>query len=128
MHRIFLPVYRFFHSHKALMYIAMGLSFALFLFFGLKVQYEEDIFSLMPSQSVESQLAFSSLGLTDKVYLQLAPPGERLEPEELGELMDELEERLLADDSATGYIDNILAHIDAETGLEALDFVLAAAK
>ena len=124
MHRIFLPVYRFFHSHKALMYIAMGLSFALFLFFGLKVQYEEDIFSLMPSQSVESQLAFSSIGLKDKVYLQLAPTGERLEPEELGELMDELEERLLADDSATGYIDNILAHIDAETGLEALDFVL----
>lgn len=124
MSRIFLPIYRFFHSHKALMYIAMGLSFALFLCFGLKVQYEEDIFSLMPSQSVESQLAFSSIGLKDKVYLQLAPTGEKLEPEELGELMDELEGRLLADDSATGYIDNILARLDAETGLEALDFVL----
>lgn len=106
------------------MYIAMGLSFALFLCFGLKVQYEEDIFSLMPQQSVESQLAFSSIGLKDKVYLQMAPTDGKMEPEELGALMDELEERLLADDSATGYIDNILAHIDAETGLAALDFVL----
>ena len=124
MSRIFLPVYRFFHNHKALMYIAMGLSFVVFLCFGLKVQYEEDIFSLMPQQSVESQLAFSSIGLKDKVYLQMAPTDGKMEPEELGELMDELEERLLADDSATGYIDNILAHIDAETGLAALDFVL----
>ncbi len=68
MSRIFLPIYRFFHSHKALMYIAMGLSFALFLCFGLKVQYEEDIFSLMPSQSVESQLAFSSIGPTARPH------------------------------------------------------------
>lgn len=124
MHRVFLPIYHFFHRHKALMYIAMGLSFALFLCFGLRVKYEEDIFSLMPSQSVESQLAFSSIGLKDKVYLQLAPTGDRLSTDELGELMDELEERLLADDSATGYIDNILVHLDAETGLEVLDFVL----
>ena len=124
MSRIFLPIYRFFHSHKALMYIAMGLSFVVFICFGLRVQYEEDIFSLMPQQSVESQLAFSSIGLKDKVYLQMAPTDGKMEPEELGALMDELEERLLADDSATGYIDNILAHIDAETGLAALDFVL----
>ena len=124
MSRIFLPIYRFFHSHKALMYIAMGLSFVVFICFGLRVQYEEDIFSLMPQQSVESQLAFSSIGLKDKVYLQMAPTDGKMEPEELGDLMDELEERLLADDSSTGYIDNILAHIDAETGLAALDFVL----
>ena len=125
MHRIFLPIFHFFHNHKVLMYVVMAASFVLFAFFGLKLKFEEDIFSLMPQSSVESQLAFSSIGLKDKVYLQLEPT----EPssttcEELGELMDELEDRLMAADSATGYIANILCRIDAETGLNALDFVL----
>ena len=125
MHRIFLPIYHFFHSHKVLMYVVMAVSFALFAFFGLKVKYEEDIFALMPESSVESQLAFGSIGLKDKVYLQIVESGERrVESEELGTLMDELEERLMAADSATGYIANILSRIEAETGLNALDFVL----
>ena len=125
MHRIFLPIFHFFHNHKVLMYVVMAASFVLFAFFGLKLKYEEDIFSLMPESSVESQLAFSSIGLKDKVYLQLEPTDpSSATSEELGELMDELEERLLAADSATGYIANILCRIDAETGLNALDFVL----
>ena len=125
MHRIFLPIYHFFHSHKVLMYVVMAVSFVLFAFFGLKMKYEEDIFSLMPESSVESQLAFSSIGLKDKVYLQLAPTEQcSATNDELCELMDELEERLLSADSATGYISNILTRIDAETGLNALDFVL----
>ena len=121
MHRIFLPIYHFFDRHKTLMYILMAVSFLLFAFFGLKVKYEEDIFALMPDSSVESQLAFGSIGLKDKVYVQVEC-GEQ--SDEGGELVDQFVECLLAADSATGYIANILSRIDAETGLCALDYVL----
>jgi len=121
MHRLFLPIYHFFDRHKTLMYILMVVSFLLFAFFGLKVKYEEDIFALMPETSVESQLAFGSIGLKDKVYVQVECGKRR---EESGELVDQFVERLLAADSATGYIANILSRIDAETGLNALDYVL----
>ena len=71
MEKIFLPLYRYFHSHKALMYAVMVVTFAVFLFFGLKVRYVEDIYALMPEADTESQLAFSSIGLKDKVYLRM---------------------------------------------------------
>ena len=43
MHKVFVPLYRFFHNHKALMYIIMIVSTLAFLFFGLQLHYEEDI-------------------------------------------------------------------------------------
>ena len=122
---MFLRLYRWFRLHKVLMYVVMAVSFVVFLFFGLKVKYEEDIFSLMPESSVESQLAFGSIGLKDKVYLQVCSSEElEVSSEELGILMDEFVERLTAADSSTGYIANILSRMEAETGLAALDFVL----
>ena len=82
------------------MYIVMVLSFALFVLFGLKVEYEEDIFSLMPESSVESQLAFGSIGLKDKVYIQVergVPQSESVDSESeiqrSVELVDEFMER-----------------------------------
>ncbi|MBR4506881.1 MAG: MMPL family transporter [Bacteroidales bacterium] len=121
MHRVFLPIFHFFHHHKVLMYVVMAASFVLFAFFGLKMNYEEDIFSLMPESSVESQFAFGSIGLKDKVYIQVESEDECSAN---WELMDEFVERLQMADSSTGYIANILCRIDAETGLNALDFVL----
>ena len=121
MHRLFLPIYHFFEHHRSLMYILMVGSFVLFALFGLKVKYEEDIFALMPESSVESQLAFGSIGLKDKVYIQVESEGQR---EDKGELVDEFVERLSAADSSTGYIANILSRIDVETGLNAIDYVV----
>ena len=95
-----LKVYRYFHSHKPLMYAIMAVSFLVFVFFGLKIKYEEDISSLLPTSSVESQLAFTSIELKDKIYLQVTSADEPLEPEILVERMDEFTDLLLANDSA----------------------------
>lgn len=119
-----LKVYRFFHSHRLLMYVVMTVSFLVFLYFGLKVKYEEDISSLLPTSSVESQLAFSSIELKDKVYLQVTSADEPLGPEVLAERMDEFTDLLLANDTASGFISNILVRMEPETALNALDFVL----
>ena len=124
MHRIFLPIYRFFNSHKGLMYLVLAVTAAVFLFFGLKVRYEEDLSSLLPTSSVESQLAFSSIELKDKIYLQVTSADEALEPEALGERMDEFTDLLFEKDTASHLISNILVRMEPETAINALEFVL----
>lgn len=124
MHRIFIPLYRFFLSHKALMYIILAFTSLIFVFFGSKVKYEEDISSLLPTSSVESQLAFSSIELKDKIYLQVASANEKLPPEVLGERMDEFTDLLFEKDSANHFISNILVRMEPETAINALEFVL----
>ena len=124
MHRIFLPIYRFFKAHKALMYAIVVATSALFLYFGLQVKYEEDISRLLPSSSVESELAFGSIGLKDKIFIQVTGAGERLSPEELANRTDDFLDLLREKDPDGRFIDNILSEMEAETALTALDFVL----
>ncbi len=124
MHKIFIPIYRFFKNHQRLMYLVMGISFLVFVFFGLQLHYEEDITKLLPTSSVESQLAFGSIGLKDKVFIQVTSSNENLAPEEIAALTDEFMEMLFEKDSATHYISNILYKMEPEMALNALDFVL----
>jgi len=124
MHRIFLPIYRFFKKHKALMYVLMIASSLVFIYFGLKVKYEEDVSRLLPTSSVESELAFSSISLKDKIFVQIAPAAEPLSTADLAARTDEFMEMLMAKDTAGKYIDNILYRMEDETALNALDFVL----
>ena len=124
MHRIFLPIYHYFKEHKALMYIVMAVTALVFIFFGLKVKYEEDLSSLLPTSSVESQLAFTSIELKDKIYLQVTSADEALEPEVLCERMDAFTDLLFEKDSASHFISNILVKMETETAINALEFVL----
>ena len=124
MHKIFLPIYRFFHNHKTLMYLIMAATTMLFLFFGLKLHFEEDISKLLPSSSVESQLAFSSIQLKDKIYIQVTSADEPLPPETLCERTDEFIDLLFEKDSATHFIANVLHKMEPEMAINALDFVL----
>ena len=124
MHKIFVPIYRYFDKHKTLMYLIMALSALVFLIFGLQLKYEEDISRLLPSSSVESQLAFSSIELKDKVYIQVTSADEKLSPEVLCERTDEFIDLLFEKDSTSHYISNVLYKMEPELALNALDFVL----
>ena len=124
MHKIFLPIFRYFEKHKPLMYIILAVTSLVFLFFGMKLKYEEDISKLLPSSSVESQLAFSSIQLKDKIYIQITSADEPLSPEVLIERTDEFAELLFKTDSTGKFISNILYEIEPEMGINALDFVL----
>lgn len=126
MHRIFLPIYRFFREHKALMYILMIGSTLLFAWFGFQLQYEENIVKLLPRSSTDNELAFSEIGLKDKVFLQvtsrdtLAPVGSA----RLAEAMDGYCTLLEKRDSATHYITGILSSFDTDMAMGAMDFAL----
>ena len=106
------------------MYIIMAVTTLVFVFFGLKVKYEEDISSLLPTSSVESQLAFSSIELKDKIYLQITSANDKLTPETLGERMDEFTDLLFERDSSANLISNILVRMEPETAINAMEFVL----
>lgn len=106
------------------MYLVLAVTSLVFLFFGLKLHYEEDISKLLPSSSVESQLAFSSIELKDKIYIQVTSADEPLSPELLGERTDEFVDLLFEKDSSSHLISNILYKMEPEVALNALDFVL----
>ena len=124
MHIIFLPLYHFFRNHKVLMYLIMVVTTLVFLFFGLRLHFEEDISKLLPSSSVESQLAFGSIQLKDKIYIQVTSTDEHLSPDLLAERTDEFIDLLYKKDSTSHYIGNLLYKMEPETAINALDFVL----
>ena len=124
MHKIFVPIYRCLKSNKALMYALLAITSLVFLFFGLQVKYEEDISRLLPSSSVESQLAFSSIQLKDKIYIQVTSADEPLSAEVLTQRTDEFIDLLYKKDSSNHFISNVLYKLEPETALNALDFVL----
>ena len=124
MHIVFLPLYHFFRNHKILMYLIMVVTTLVFLFFGLQLHFEEDISKLLPSSSVESQLAFGSIQLKDKIYIQVTSTDEPLSPDLLAERTDEFIDLLYKKDSTSHYIGNVLYKMEPETAINALDFVL----
>ena len=124
MHKIFLPLYRYFSGHKPLMYIILTVTTLVFLFFGLQLKYEEDISRLLPSSSVESQLAFTSIELKDKIYIQVTSADQPLAPEILCERTDEFIDLLFEKDSSNHFISNVLYKMEPDMAINGLDFVL----
>ena len=127
MDRFFIAIYRFFEKKKSLMYGLLILSSVIFVYFGSKVQYEENIAKLLPQTDVatESGLAFGNLRVKDKIFIQLtSAEDEPIAPETLAEYCDELVERLLEKDTATHYIANILYQIDDDLIINGLDYSL----
>ena len=71
MSRFTLAAYRYLRQHKALLYILMLGSFAIFLALGLQIKYEEDISKLLPSNTIgdSEQLVFDNLKVKDKIFI-----------------------------------------------------------
>ena len=106
------------------MYIILVATSLLFLYFGLQLKYEEDISKLLPESSVESQLAFSSIELKDKIYIQVTSAAEPVGPEVLAERTEEFIDLLYEKDSTGRFISNVLYKLEPELAINGLDFVL----
>ena len=127
MDKLFIALYRFFQRKKALMYGLLILSSVIFVYYGSKVQYEENIAKLLPQTdaATESGIAFGNLRVKDKIFIQLtAAQGTATAPETLAAYTDELVESLLQKDTATQYIANILHRIDDDLVINGLDYAL----
>ena len=107
-------IYRYFSRHKALLWTLLIASSVFFLFFGLKMEYVEDVSSLVPNPGKgESGLAFNSLKVKDKIFLQF--------PSATPDEVDAFMEGLLQKDST---IANVLYKVESSVALEALGFAL----
>ena len=127
MHRIFLPIYHFFQKQKWALYTILIATTAVFGWFGSKLEYEEDIIKLLPRSSTSNELAFSYIGLIDKIFVQVTSR-DTLNPvstDELAALADEYCAILQQRDSATHYLKGVLVSLDIDTALEAMDFGLS---
>ena len=115
---LFVKIYRFFQKQKILLYTLLLLSSAVFIYFGLKVKYQEDLSQLLPStESSDSGLVFGNLKVKDKIFIQMTGA----EPEILSGYVDELMDSILTD--STG-IANTLYRMDADMAINALDYAL----
>lgn len=127
MSKFTLAVYRFFKSHKALFYITMLGSFAVFLALGLQIKYEEDISKLLPSGTIgdSEQLVFDNLKVKDKIFILFTAKDSTADanPERLAEACDAFCERLTeADKDST--INNILYSLDEQLLYSGMEFML----
>ena len=126
MHRIFLPIYDYFQSHKGLMWALLLASSLLFGWFGVKLRFEEDIMKLLPETEESSELAFGEIDLKEKIFVQVTSRDSLnpVRPMLLGEAVEEFCDLLEERDSSTHFISGILASLDIETGLGAMEYAL----
>ena len=112
------------------MYTLLILSSVLFVYFGLKVEYEENIAKLLPQteKATESGLAFGNLRVKDKIFILLHAREdgnpEEIDNQTLAACTDELVEALMTRDTATHYIAHILSRIDDDLLVNGLDYAL----
>ncbi len=115
----FVRLYRFFEKHKVLLFTLMLLSGAVFVYFGLKVHYEEDLSKLLPAtEAPESGLVFGNLKVKDKIFMEMVGA----EPETMAAYVDELMDSILVNDE---HIANTLYSVEADMALGALDYALS---
>ena len=100
------------------MYVLIAVSSVVFVFFGLRARYEEDLSKLLPSSGAsDSGLVFGNLKVKDKIFVQMTGQS----PEVMAGYMDALMDSILVCDDD---IANTLYRVETETMLSALDYAL----
>lgn len=125
MSRFTLACYRFLKSHKALLYILMIGSFAIFLALGLQVKYEEDISKLLPSNTIgeSEQLVFDNLKVKDKIFVLFSNRDSIQDSDRLIEACDTFCENLIESDTDST-VNNILYSIDEELLYSGMEYMI----
>ena len=122
-----IKLYRYFKGHKGLFYAVLLISTALFIFFGSKVQYQEDISKLLPAteESKSAGFAFNNLKVKDKIFLEFIAREKPADMPDstwqqadyytLTEVCDAFCDSLLLHETATMYIADLMSsYLDEE--------------
>ena len=127
MSKIFLSIYDFFEKKKWLMYTSLVLTTLFFAFFAFKINFEENIFKLLPKteKATETGIAFGDIKVKDKIFLQFSTTeGKTLQPEQISGLEEEFVNNLIAKDSATNFIESYLYKLDNDDVMNAMYYAL----
>ncbi|MDL2315272.1 hypothetical protein LJC16_03330, partial [Bacteroidales bacterium OttesenSCG-928-C19] len=118
-------IYRFFKKHRGVFYSILLLSTALFAYFGLKVNFEEDISTLLPSaeKGGSEELVFSNLKVKDKIFVLFNSESDTVDADKLIETCDGFIDALYEKDSASNAIHNVLYQVDGSLIFDAISFL-----
>ena len=108
------------------MYSILAATSVLFVHSGLKITFEEDISSLLPSDEMKSEnsLAFENLKVKDKIIIQIIDDSKETDCTRLAGYSDELSD-LLVGSAPEGCVENVLNCIDDDTKMLALDYAIS---
>lgn len=110
--------------HKTFRLSSLVVSSLVLVFFGAQMQYNEDISSLLPSTGGNEKMAFSSLRVKDKIFVLFSGvDGAAIDPDTLVEASDVFVANILASDSASGYISDVLYQLEEEILMEAVGYL-----
>ncbi|MDR2681302.1 MAG: MMPL family transporter [Tannerella sp.] len=127
MTSFFICLFNFFQKRRVVLYVLLFLSFGLFVFFGLKLSYEEDISKLLPStdDTKAEGLVFSELKVKDKIFVQLfSRSGGDADAGMLLEASDMFVDSLLSYDEREGDVGDVLYKIEDEVKQRILSYAL----
>lgn len=104
-------IYQYLESHKILLYILLLGTSLLFIYFGSRISFEENIAKLLPSsENMNVDIAFQDLRVKDMVFVQITSE-EHKDASELASAMDlfmsELEESASKEDLLHGSLYSI---------------------
>ena len=126
MTHFFITLFRFFRKHRITLYVLMALSFVVFVYFGLQLDYEENISKLLPStdNTKAEGLAFTELKVREKIFIQLITEDRETDVNELIEASDRLVDSLLVYDASDEDVGDILYRIDEDVKEQMLSYAL----
>jgi predicted exporter len=118
-------IYRFFRRRRKLFYAVLLSTAVFFAWFGLKINFEEDVSKLLPAaeKGGAEQLVFSNLKVKEKIFILFHSRSDAVETEALTETCDAFVEQLLAKDTVHHLINNILHQIDEDLFQDGITFL-----
>ncbi|MCQ2148281.1 MAG: MMPL family transporter [Bacteroidales bacterium] len=126
MERLFLPVYSFFKTHRLWMWVCLLVSTVAFAVCAVQLKYEEDLTKLLPKagNAEESGLAFGQLSVKDKLFVEIVSKNGDADIFSLAQASDEFIDALLAKDTTSHYIGNVLYRIEDDWMINGIDYAL----
>ena len=123
---LFIKIFHFFQRQRVVLYLLILLSFSLFVYYGSKLEYEEDISKLLPStdNTKAEGLVFSELKVKDKIFVQILSKTGETDVDVLLEASDMFVDSLLSFDATDGDVGDIMYKVDDDVKQQLLSYAM----
>lgn len=117
MTKLAISVYHFFKKNRFIFWISLLLSTAFFVYFGTKIEYEEDVTKLLPSIEKEdnsNEVVFENLKVKDKLFIIFKPKQDTADVFRVSASVDTFMEQLLSNQVCADMLDEPLYKVDVD--------------
>ncbi len=117
MTKFAISVYHFFKKNKLVFWATLLLSLSFFVYFGTKIEYEEDVTKLLPSTddgNNTKEVVFENLKVKDKLFIVFKPTSDTTDVFTVSASVDTFMDHLLANPICTEMLDETLYNVDPD--------------